>query len=75
MESLQEFTEIKQVSSLSIQVCQGSIGFIAWNTFVLTVEHLYIVSKSEKSLDMGEHTFHAEKTACCGMQHETKVYV
>ena len=49
--------------------------FIAWNTFVLRVEHLYIVGKSEKPLDMGELTFHAEKTACCGMQHETQVHV
>ena len=30
-------------------------------TFVLRA---YIVSKSEKSLDMGALTFHAEKTAC-----------
>ena len=33
-------------------------------TLVLRVEHPYIVRKSEKSLDMGEPTFHAEKTAC-----------
>ena len=31
--------------------------------------------KSEKSLDMGELTFHAEKTACCRLQQETKVHV
>ena len=34
-----------------------------------------VVRKSEKSLDMGELTFHAEKTACCGLQQETKVDV
>ena len=34
-------------------------------TLVLRVEHPYIVRKSEKSPDMGELTFHAEKTACC----------
>ena len=39
------------------------MGFNAWNTFVLKVEHPYIVRKSEKFLDMGELTFHAEKTA------------
>jgi len=31
---------------------------------VLKVEHPYFVRKSEKSLDMGELTFHAEKTEC-----------
>ena len=58
------FTEIKQVSACSMQVCWG---FNAWNTFVLRIEHPYIVGKLEKSLDMGvdmgEPTFHAEKTA------------
>ena len=49
--------------------------FNASNTFVLRVEHPYIVRKSEKSLDMGELTFHAEKTACCRLQQETKVHV
>ena len=41
VESLQGFTEIKQVSACSIQVCRGSMGFNAWNTFVLhvRVEH------------------------------------
>ena len=33
-------------------------------TLVLRVEQLYIVKKLEKSLDMDELTFHAEKTAC-----------
>jgi len=37
----------------------------AWNTFVLRLGYPYIVRKSEKSLDMGVLTFHAEKTACC----------
>ena len=40
-------------------------------TLVLRVEHLYIVGKSEKSLDMGEPTFHAEKTACYQLQQQT----
>jgi len=62
-ESSRRFTEIKQVSAHSIQVCWGSMGFNAWNTFVLRVEHPYIVRKLEKFLDMGELTFHAEKTA------------
>ena len=39
------------------------------------LEHDYIVRKSEKSLDMGELTFHAKKTACCQLQQETKVHV
>ena len=47
----------------------------AWNTFVLGVEHPYIVRKLEKSLDMGELTFHAKKTACCRLQQQTKVDV
>ena len=39
------------------------MGVIAWNTFVLRIEHVYIiVIKSEKFLDMGELTFHAEIT-------------
>ena len=75
MESLQGFTEIKQVSARSMQVCRGSMGFNAWNMFVLRVEHPYIVRKSDKSLDMGELTFHAEKTACWRLQQETKVHV
>ena len=62
-ESSRGFTEMKQVSARSIQVCRGSMGFNAWNTFVLRIEHPYIVRKSEKFLDMGELTFHAEKTA------------
>ena len=62
-ESSRRFTEIKQVSTRSIQVCQGSMGFNAWNTFVLRVEHPYIVRKLEKFLDMGELTFHTEKIA------------
>ena len=34
-ESSRGFTEIKQVSARSIQVSRGSMGFNAWNTFVL----------------------------------------
>ena len=55
-----EFTDIKQVSARSIQVCRGSM----LGTLLLRVEHPYIVRKSENSQDMGELTFHAEKTAC-----------
>ena len=44
------------------------MGINAWNTFVLGVEHPYIVRKLEKSLDMGELTFHAKKTACYRLQ-------
>ena len=63
MESSQGITEIEQVSTHSIQVYWGPMGVIAWNPFVLRVEHDYIiVSKSEKFLDMGELTFHAEIT-------------
>ena len=51
--SSQQFTEIKQVSACSSQVCWD---IKAWNTFVLRVEDPYIVRESEKSLDMGEPT-------------------
>ena len=64
-----------KVSACSIKFCRGSMGFNARNTFVLRVEHPYIVRKSEKSLDMGELTFHAEETACCWLQQEAKVHV
>jgi len=33
------------------------MGFMAWNTFVVRVEHPYIVRKSEKPLGMGGLTF------------------
>ena len=39
------------------------MGFNARSAFVLSVEHPYIVGKSEKSLDVGEPTY-AKKTAC-----------
>ena len=51
------------------------MGINAWNTFVLRVKHSYIVRKSEKSLDMGELTFHAKKTTCCRLPQQTKVHV
>ena len=51
------------------------MGISAWNTSVLKVEHHYIVRKSEKFLDMGEPTFHAEKTACYRLQQQTRVHV
>ena len=44
-------------------------------SFVHTVEHSYTVRKSEKSLNMGEPTFQAKKTACYRLQQQTKVYV
>ena len=56
--TIQSSQGFKQVSTRSIQV---RWGINAWNTFVLRVEHPYIVRKLEKSLDMGEPTFHAEK--------------
>ena len=43
--------------------------------FVLRVEHPYFVRKLDKSLDMGEPTFYAEKFACYQLQQETKVHV
>ena len=46
-ENSRGFTEIKQVSAHSIQVCRG---INAWNTLVLRVEHPYIVKKSEKQV-------------------------
>ena len=63
MESSQGFTEIKQ-ALIASKFARGPMGINAWNTFVLRVEHLYIVRISEKSLDMDDPTFHAEKTAC-----------
>ena len=51
------------------------MGFNAWNTFLQRVEHPYIVTKLVKFLDMGELTFHAEKTACWRLQQETEVHV
>ena len=53
----------------------GSMGINVWNTFVLRVEHRYIVRRSEKSLDMGEATFHTKKTACYRLQQQNKVHV
>ena len=51
------------------------MGINASNTFILRVEHRYIVRKSEISLDMGELTFHAKKTVCYQLQQQTKVHV
>ena len=70
LESSQGFTEIKRVRNRSIQVCQGSL-LGTWNTFVLRIEHPYIVGKS---LDKGELTFHVEKSACYQLQQQTKVH-
>ena len=53
------------------------MGTNAWNTFVLRVEHPYIVGKSEKVgeiASMCEPTFHAEKTACHRLQQQTTVH-
>ena len=41
-------------------------------TLVLRVKHHHTVRKMEKCLDIGELTFHAENTACCRLQQETK---
>ena len=53
----------------------GSMGNDVWNTFVLRVEYPYIVTKLNKSLDMGELTLHAKKTICYRLQQQTKVHV
>ena len=47
----------------------------AWKTFVLTVEHPYIVRKLEKSLNMGELTLHTMKIPCYRLWQHTKVHV
>ena len=65
----------QQADDVMPKFAVGSMGINAWNTFILMVEHLYIVRKSEKSLDMGELTFHAKKTACYQLQQQTKVHV
>ena len=71
-ESSRGFTEIKQVSAHSIQVCWGIIGDQCLEHFC---SKAYIVGKLEKSLDMGEPTFHAEKTVRYRLQQQTKVHV
>ena len=48
------------------------MGTNCWNTFVIRVEHPYIVGKLVKSLDMGEPTFYAKKTAWYQLQQQTK---
>ena len=65
VESSHAFTEIKQVSARSL-VCRGINGdkCLEVNAFILRVERPYIIRKSDKSLDMGEPTLHAEKIAC-----------
>ena len=50
------------------------MGINARNTFVLRVEHSYIVRKLEKFLDIGEPTLHAKKTTCYQLQQQTKVH-
>ena len=44
-------------------------------TLVLRVEYPYNVRKLKKSLDMGEPTFHAEKTTCYQLQQQTNLHV
>ena len=51
------------------------MGINAWNTFVLRVEHPYVVRKLEKFLDIGEPTLHAKKTTCYQLQQQTRVHV
>ena len=36
------------------------MGINAWNTFVLKIEHPYMVRKFKKFLDMGELTMHGK---------------
>ena len=55
--------DLQRLNACDVQVCRGSMRINAWKTFVLRLEHPYIVRKLEKSLDMGELTFHAKKTA------------
>ena len=43
VESSQGVTVIKEVNAHSIRFLPGSMGFNAWNTFVLRIEHHYIV--------------------------------
>ena len=42
-----EDLQMKQVSAHGIQVSQGSMGIDAWNTFILRVEHPYILRVGE----------------------------
>ena len=67
------FTNIKQVSIRKHPVLPRD----QWGSMLATlrVEHRYIVRKSEISLDMGEPTFHAKKTACYRLQQQTEVHV
>ena len=57
------FTEIKQAikqSLIASKFSRGSMGINAWNTFVLKIEHPYMVRKFKKFLDMGELTTHGK---------------
>ena len=65
------YGDLQKLNAHSIQVWRGLMGINAWNTFVLKVESLHC----QKSLDMSEPTFHAEKTACYQLQQQTKVHV
>ena len=65
------YGDLQKLNAHSIQVWRGLMGINAWNTFVLKVESLHC----QKSLDMGEPTFHAETTACYQLQQQTKVHV
>ena len=50
------FTEIKQAikqSLIASKFPRESMGINAWNTFVLKIEHPYMVRKFKKFLDMG----------------------
>ena len=44
--------DLQQVNTRSIQACWGLMGINVWNNFV-RVEYPYIVSKSDKPLEMG----------------------
>ena len=57
------FTEIKQAIEqllIASKFSRGSMGINAWNTFVLKIEHPYMVRKFKKFLDMGELTMHGK---------------
>ena len=63
--------EIQRLNKCAL-VASKFAGFNAWNTFVLNVEHPYIVRKSKKSLDMGELTFHAKKNCVADCSRKPK---
>ena len=53
---------LQRLNKSVLVACKFAGGSVL-GTLVLRIERPYIVGKSKKSLDMGEPTFHAEKTA------------